>query len=55
MTWIKLHRGNLKRETKLLHVAAQAIRTNYIKIGIDKIQKSSKNRLFREKDKTLSS
>ena len=39
-TWTWLRRGNLKRETKSLLIAAQnnAIRTNYIKTKIDKTQ-----------------
>ena len=40
ITWICLKKGNLKRETEALPIAAQdnAIRTNYIKARIDKTQ-----------------
>ena len=46
-TWIWLRKGNLKRETKSLLMAAQnnAIRTNHIKARIDKTQQNSKCRL----------
>ena len=39
-TWTWLRKGNLKRETESLLIAAQdnAIRTNYIKARIDKTQ-----------------
>ena len=39
-TWTWLRKGNLKRETESLIIAAQnnAIRTNYIKAKIDKTQ-----------------
>ena len=42
-TWTWLRRGNLKRETESLLIAAQnnAIRTNYIKAKIDKTQQNS--------------
>ena len=43
-TWTWLRKGTLKRETVSLRIAAQnnAIRTNYIKTGIDKTQQNSK-------------
>ena len=46
-TWTWLRKGNLKRKTESLLVAAQnsAIRTNYIKARIDKTQQNSKCRL----------
>ena len=47
-TWTWLRKGNLKRETASLLVVAQdnAIRTNHIKVRIDKMQQNSKWRLF---------
>ena len=46
-TWTWLRKGNLKRETESLLIAAQdnAIRTNHIKARIDKTQQNSKCRL----------
>ena len=46
-TWIWLRKGNLKRETESLLLAAQdnAIRTNHIKMRIDKTRQNSKCRL----------
>ena len=43
-TWTWLRKGNFKRETKSLLMAAQnsAIRTNHIKARIDKMQQNSK-------------
>ena len=43
-TWTWLLKGNFKRETESLLIAAynNAIRTNYIKAKIDKTQKNSK-------------
>ena len=42
-----LRKGNLKRETESLLIAAQnnTIRTNHIKARIDKMQQNSKCRL----------
>ena len=46
-TWTWLRKGNFKRETESLLIAAQnnAIRTNQIKTRIDKTQQNSKYRL----------
>ena len=54
-TWIWLRKGNLKRETESLLIAAQdnAIRTNHIKARIDKTQQSSKCRLCGDIDETI--
>ena len=43
-TWTWLRKGNLKRKTESLQIAAQenAIRTNYMKARIDKTQPNSK-------------
>ena len=42
-TWTWLRKGNLKRETESLLIAAQnnAIRTNYVKARIDKTQRNN--------------
>ena len=47
-TWIWLRKGNFKRETESLLVAAQnnAIRTDHIKAKIDKTQQNSKCTLW---------
>ena len=52
-TWTWLRKGNLKRETKSLPMAAQdnAIRTNHIKVIIDKTQQNSKCRLCGDREK----
>ena len=54
-TWNWLKKGNLKRETESLLIAAQdnAIRTNHIKARIDKTQQNSKCRLCGDKDETI--
>ena len=54
-TWTWLREGNLKRETESVQIAAQdnAIRTNYIKVRIDKTQQNSKCRLCGDRDKTI--
>ena len=54
-TWTWLRKGNLKRETESLLMAAQnsAIRTNHIKARIDKMQQNSKCRLCGDKDETI--
>ena len=54
-TWTWLRKGNLKRETESLIIAAQnnAIRTNYIKAIIDKTQQNSKCRLCGDRDETV--
>ena len=52
-TWLR--KGNLKRETESLPIAAQnnAIRANHIKARIDKTQQNSKCRLCGDRDKTI--
>ena len=52
-TWQR--KGNLKRETESLQIAAQnnAIRTNHIKARIDKTQQNSKCRLCGDRDETI--
>ena len=54
-TWTWLRKGNLKRETESLLIAAQdnAIRTNHIKARIDKTQQNSKRRLCSDWDETI--
>ena len=54
-TWTWLRKGNLKRETESLLIAAQdnAIRTNHIKARIDKTQQNSKCRLCGDRDETI--
>ena len=54
-TWTWLRKGNFKRETESLLIAAQnnAIRTNHIKARIDKTQQNSKCRLFGDRDETI--
>ena len=54
-TWTRLRKGNLKRETESLLIAAQdnAIRTNHIKARIDKTQQNSKCRLCGDGDETI--
>ena len=54
-TWIGLRKGNIKRETEFLLIAAQnnAIRTNHIKSRIDKTQQNSKCRLCGDRDETI--
>ena len=48
-------KGNLKRETESLLIAAQnnAIRTNNVKVRIDKTQQNSRCRLFGERDEEI--
>ena len=48
-------KGNLKRETESLQIAAQsnAIRTNHIKVRIDKMQQNSKCRLCGDREETI--
>ena len=54
-TWMWLRKGNLKRETESLLIAAQnnSIRTNHIKARIDKTQQNSKCRLCGDRDETI--
>ena len=53
--WTWLRKGNFKRETESLLIAAQdnAIRTNLIKARIDKTQQNSKCRLYGDRDETI--
>ena len=53
--WTCLRKGNLKRETESLLVAAQnnAIMTNHIKVRIDKTQQNSRWGLCGERDETI--
>ena len=53
-TWLR--KGNLKRKTESLLIAAQnnAIRTNHIKAKIDETQQNSKCRLCGDRDKKRS-
>ena len=54
-TWTWLRKGNLKRETESLLMAAQnnAIRTNHIKARMDKTQQNSKCRLCGDRHETI--
>ena len=54
-TWTWLRKGNLKRETESLLIAAHynAIRTNHIKARIDKTQQNCKRRLCGDRDETI--
>ena len=54
-TWTWRRKGNFKRETESLLIAAQdnAIRTNHIKARIDKTQQNSKCWLCRDRDETI--
>ena len=54
-TWTWLRKGNFKRETESLLIAAQdkTIRTNHIKARKDKIQQNSKCRLCGDRDETI--
>ena len=54
-TWTWLRKGNLKRETESLLIAAldNTIRTNHIKARIDKIQQNSKYTLCGDREETV--
>ena len=54
-TWTWLRKGNFKRETESLLIAAQdsALRTNHIKARIDKTQQNSRCRLCGDRDETI--
>ena len=54
-TWTWLRKGNFKRETESLQMAAQnnAVRTNHIKARIDKTQQNRKCRLCGDSDETI--
>ena len=54
-TWAWLRKENFKRGTKSLLMAAQnnAVRTNHIKVRIDKTQRNSKCRLCGDRDETI--
>ena len=53
--WTWLRKGNLKRETESILIAAQdnAIRTTHIKARIDQTQQNSKYRLCGDRDETI--
>ena len=54
-TWTWLRKGHFKRETESLLIAAQnnAVRTNNIKVRIDKMQQNGKRRLCGDRDETI--
>ena len=54
-TWTWQRKGNLKRETESLPIAAQnnALRANHIKARTDKMQQNSKCRLCGDRDETI--
>ena len=54
-TWTWLRKGNLKRETESLLIAAQnnTISTNHIRARIDKTQQNSRCRLCGKRDETI--
>ena len=54
-TWMWQRKGNLKRETESLLIAAQnnAMRTNHIKARIDKTQQNCRYRLCGDRDETI--
>ena len=54
-TWTWLRKGNLKKETEFLIIAAQnnAIRTDHIKARTDKTQQNRKCRFCGGKDETI--
>ena len=54
-TWTWIKKGNFKRETESLLIAAQknAMRSNQIKARIDKTQQNSKCRLNSDRDETM--
>ena len=52
-TWTWLKNWNLKRESLLITTQNNAIRTNYIKIKIDKTQQNSSCRLCDDRDETI--
>ena len=54
-TWKWLRKGNFKRETESLLIAApdSAVRTNHIKARIDKTQQNSKCMLCGDRDETI--
>ena len=53
--WTWLRKGNRKRETESLLIAAQnnAIRTNHIKVRIDETQQNNRCRLCGDSDETI--
>ena len=54
-TWTWLRKGNFKRKTQSLLIAAEdnAVRTNHIKARIDKTQQNSKCRRCGDRDQTI--
>ena len=53
--WMWIRKGNFKRETESLRIAAQnnTIRTNHIKARLDKTQQKCKCRLCGDRDETI--
>ena len=53
--WMKPRKGNFKRETESLLISAQgnAVRTNHIKVRIDKMQQNSICRQCGDGDETI--
>ena len=53
--WTWLRKGNFKKETESLQIATQnnTIRTNHIKVRIDKTQPNSRCRLWDDRDETI--
>ena len=54
-TWTWLRKENLKRESEYLLIAAQnnAIRTNYVKVKLVKMEEISKCRFRGDRDETI--
>ena len=54
-TWTWLRKGNFKRETECLQIAAQnnAIKIDHNKARIDKMQQNSECRLFGDRDEMI--
>ena len=54
-SWTWQRKGNVKRDTESFLVASQdnAIRTNHIKVRIDKTQQNNKCRLCSDRDETI--
>ena len=54
-TWMRQRKGNFKRKTGSLLIAAQnnSIRTNHIKERIDDTQQNSRSRLCGDRDETI--
>ena len=54
-TWTLIRKGDLKGETesRLIVAPNNAIRTNYVKARIDKMQQNSRCRLCDDRDETI--